>query len=159
MKPKPKQLKLIRQLEEIGEVTFVKKAENPLESFAHYFSKLDIHGLANVLSNQNNYDGISKQEYLELIEKHFVSLKNHGIQSLKAIPGVCDGCEKGCSGFTFLYEKGGFFMDFMIKVKDSEIVDLMECYNLINEVEIPNKLEHITVKPFSLDTDNDEVPF
>ena len=140
--------KLIQQLEELGEVTFVKKAENPLEAFAHYFSKLDINGLEYVLSNQNNYDGITKQEYLDLIEKHFVSLKDNGIQSLKAIPGVCDGCEKG-----------GFFMDFMIKVKDSEIVDLMECYNLKNDIEIPNKLEQIFVKPFSLDTDNDEVPF
>jgi hypothetical protein len=61
--------KLIQQLEEIGEVTFVKKAYNQLESFAHYFSKLDINGLENVLSNQNNYDGITKREYLELIEK------------------------------------------------------------------------------------------
>ena len=155
----PDQLKLIHQLEELGEVTFVKKAENPLEAFAHYFSKLDINGLENVLSNQNNYDGISKQEYLELIEKHFVSLKNKGINSLKAIPGVCDGCEKGCSGFTFLDEKDGFFMDFMIKVKDSEIVNFMECYNLKNDIEIPNKLEQIFIKPFILDTDNDEFPF
>jgi hypothetical protein len=42
--------KLIQQLEEIGQVTFVRKAENPLEAFAHYFSKLDIHGLGNVLA-------------------------------------------------------------------------------------------------------------
>ena len=150
--------KLIQQLEEIGEVTYVKKAENQLEAFAHYFSKLDVNGLENVLINQN-YDGITKQEYLELIEKHFISLKSNGIHTLKAIPGVCDGCEKGCSGFTFLDEKDGFYMDFMVKVKDSEIVDLMECYNLVNEVEIPNKLEHISVKPFTLETDNDEFPF
>ena len=58
--------KLIQQLEEIGEVTFVKKEGNPLKTFAHYFSKLDINGLENVLSNQNNYDGITKQEYLDL---------------------------------------------------------------------------------------------
>ena len=154
-----KKRKLIQQLAEIGEVTFVKKAENQLEAFAHYFSKLDVYGLENVLSNQNNYDGISKQEYLELIEKHFVSFKENGIHSLKVISGVCDGCEKGCSGFTFLDEKDGFFMDFMFKMKDSEIVNFMECYNLKNHGEVPNKLEQIFVKPFTLDTDNDEVPF
>ena len=151
--------KLIQQLEEIGEVTFVKKEGNPLKTFAHYFSKLDINGLENVLSNQNYYDDISKQKFIELMEKHFVSLKDNGIQSLKAIPGVCGGCEKGCSWFTFLDEKGGFFMDFMVKVKDSEIVNFMECFNLKNNIEIPNKLEQIFVKPFSLDTDNEEVPF
>jgi hypothetical protein len=155
----PEQLKLLQQLSELGDVTIVKKTENPIDSFAHYFSKLDINGLGTVLSNQNYYDGITKQEYLELIEKQFFSPKNNGIQSLKAIPGVCDGCEKGCSGFTFLDEKDGFFMDFMVKIKDSEIVNLMECFNLVNEVEIPNKLEQITVKPFTLDTDNDKIPF
>ena len=153
------QLKLIQQLAELGDVTIVKKTENPIDSFAHYFSKLDINGLETVLSNQNNYDGITKQEYLELIEKQFVSLKNNGIQSLKAIPGVCDGCEKGCSGFTFLDEKDGFFMDFMFKIKDSEIVNLMECYNLVNDIEIPNKNEQIFIKPISIDTDKDEFPF
>ena len=50
-------------------------------------------------------------------------------------------------------------MDFMIKVNDSEIINFMQCYNLKNEVEIPNKVEQIFVKPFTLDTDNDEVPF
>ncbi|MEY3499138.1 MAG: hypothetical protein RL308_807 [Bacteroidota bacterium] len=155
----PEQLKLIQQLSELGDVTIVKKTENPIDSFAHYFSKLDINGLENVLSNQNNYDGISKEEYLILIEKEFISLKNNGIHSLKAIPGVCDGCEKGCSGFTFLDEKDGYFMDFILKIEDSEIVNFMECYNFKNDVEIPNKLEHILVKPFSLYTDNNEFPF
>ena len=155
----PEQLKFIQQLSELGDVTIVKKTEKPINSFAYYFSKLDINGLETVLSNQNNYDGITKQEYLELIEKQFVSLKNNGIQSLKAIPGVCDGCEKGCSGFTFLDEKDGFFMDFMLKVKDSEIVNFMECYNLVNEVDIPNKNEQILIKPISIDTDKDEFPF
>lgn len=105
-------IKLIQQLAKLGDVTIVKKTENPIDSFAHYVSKLDINGLGTVLSNQNYYDGITKLEYLELIEKQFVSLKNNGIQSLKAIPGVCDGCEKGCSGFTFLDEKDGFFYGF-----------------------------------------------
>ena len=50
-------------------------------------------------------------------------------------------------------------MDFMVKVKDFEIVDLMECFNLKNDIEIPNKVEQIFVKPFTLETDNDEVPF
>ena len=50
-------------------------------------------------------------------------------------------------------------MDFILKIEDSEIVNFMECYNFKNDVEIPNKLEHILVKPFSLYTDNNEFPF
>jgi len=152
-------LKLVKQLEELGEVTFVKKIENPKDTFAYYFSKLDINGIDSILSNQNYYDGITKLEYLNLIKEHFISLKNNDIFALKAYSGICDGCKKGCSGFTFLDEKKGFFMDIIIEVKDSEIVNFMECFSLKNEIEIPNKLEQIFVKPFTLDTDNDEVPF
>lgn len=155
----PEQLKLIQQLSELGDVTIVKKTENPIDLFAHYFSKLDINGIDSILSNQNYYDGITKLEYLNLIKEQFVSLDKNDIYYLKAIPGVCDGCEKGCSGFTFLDEKDGFYMDFIINVKDSEIVNLMECYNLVNDIEIPNKNEQIFIKPISIDTDKDEFPF
>ena len=151
--------KLIDELKKIGKVNFVKKFEEPKDAFAHYFSILDINGVDSILSNQFNYDGITKLEYLNLIKEHFLSLKNNNIHSLKAIPGVCDGCEKGCSGFTFLDDKEGFFMDLIIEVKDSEIVNFMECFNLINNVDVPNKKEQITIKPFKLDSDKDDVPF
>jgi hypothetical protein len=143
----------------MGNIIFVNKTENPIDTFAYYFSKLDINGIDSILSNQNYYDGITKLEYLNLIKKQFISLKKNGTHSLKAISGVCDGCEKGCSGVTFLDEIEGFFMDLTMKLKDSEIVNLMECHNLKNEVEISNKKEQIFIKPFSLDTDNDKYPF
>jgi hypothetical protein len=125
-------LKLVKQLEELGEVTFVKKIENPKNTFAYYFSKLDINGIDSILNNQNYYDGITKLEYLNLIKEHFISLKNNDIFTLKAFSGVCNGCKNGCSGFTFLDENKGFFTDFIIEVKDSEIINFMECFNLIN---------------------------
>ena len=149
-------LKLIQQLEEKGSVIFVKKFEDPIDAFAYYFSKLDINGIDSILSNQNEYDGITKLEYLNLIKEHFISLNKNGINSLKAIQGVCDGCEKGCAGFTFLDEKDGFYSDFIIETKNAEIVNFMECFNLKNDVQIINKKELITIKPFKLEND---VPF
>jgi hypothetical protein len=62
-------------------------------------------------------------------------------------------------GFTFLDEKEGFFMDLIIEVKDSEIINFMEFFNLINDVDVPNKKEQITIKPFKLDSDKDDVTF
>jgi hypothetical protein len=38
-------------------------------------------------------------------------------------------------------------------------VVFLECFNLINEVDVPNKKEQITIKPFKLDSDKDDVPF
>lgn len=154
-----KQKRIIEQLEKIGEVVFVNDIKDPKDDFAHYFSILDINGIDSILSNQKNYDGISKLEYLNLINEHFISLKNNDIFTLKAFSGVCNGCKNGCSGFTFLDENKGFFTDFIIEVKDSEIINFMECFNMVNEVDGLNKIEQITVKPFKLDSDNYDIPF
>lgn len=151
-------LKLIQQLEKMGEVIFIKRFEDPKDTFAYYFSILDIEGLDRLLSDQNYYDGATKLKYLELINKHFISLKKNGISSLSIIPGKCNGCKNGCSGFTFLDEKEGFYSDFIIETKNAEIVNFMECFNLIND-EITNKKEQITIKPFKLDSDRGNIPF
>lgn len=82
------QLELIRQLEEIGEVTFVKKLEDPKGAFANYFSNLDIHGIGSLLNENNYYDEVSKENYLNLIQLQFESLKSKGIHSSKLISGV-----------------------------------------------------------------------
>lgn len=151
--------KLIQQLEEMGEVIFVKRFGDPRDAFAHYFSILDINGIDGLLSDKNYYDGATKFEYLELINEHFKSLKKNGISSLSIISGKCNGCKNGCCGFTFLDEKEGFYSDFIIETKNDEIVNFMECFNLINETDIINKKEQITIKPFKLDSDRYDIPF
>jgi len=141
------------------EVVFVKRFEDPRDDLAHYFSILDIKSLDRLLSDKNYYDGATKLEYLELIDKHFISLKKNGICSLRIIPGKCNECKNGCSGFTFLDEKEGFHSDFIIETKNTEIVNFMECFNLINDVEITNKKEQSTIKPFMLDSNRCNIPF
>jgi hypothetical protein len=137
----------------------IKNFENPKDAFAHYFSKLDLIGIDSLLSSQNHYDGVSKQHYLDLIKQHFENLKTEGIQSLKAIHGVCNGCKKGCSGFTFLDDKFGFYIDLIIEVKDSEIVNFMDCFNIKNKIKVANKIEQLFIKRFELESNQDEVPF
>ena len=150
---------LIQKLEEMGEIIFVKRFQDPIDAFAYYFSNLDIEGMDRILSNKNYYDGATKSEYLALIKKHFVSLNKNNIHFLKPIPSVCNGCKNGCSGFTFIDEKDGFYSNFIIETKNAEIVNFMECFNLKNDVKIINKKEQITIKPFKLDSDKDDVPF
>jgi hypothetical protein len=58
-----------------------------------------------------------------------------------------------------LDEKEGFYSDFIIETKNGEIVNFMECFNLINDTDIINKKEQITIKPFKLDSDKDDIPF
>ena len=151
------QEQLLRQLAQMGDVVFVKKTENSRDAFAYHFSLLDIEGLDTILSDKNYYDGVTKSHYINLIKIQFERLKVEGIHNLKIIPGVCYGCKNGCSGFTFLDENKGFYMDFVVEVKNSEIINFIECFDLKNEVEVSNKREQIVIKPFKIDFDN--LPF
>lgn len=154
-----KQKGLIKQLAEMGEVVFLKKFENSRDAFAYHFSSLDIEGLDTLLSNKNYYDGVTKSHYLNLIKNQFESLKAEGIHNLKTIPGICYGCKNGCSGFTFLDENKGFYMDIIIELKNSEIINFMECFDLKNEEVVSNKREQIVIKPFKLETNFNDFPF
>ncbi len=127
--------------------------------FARYFSNLDSQGLTSLLKEDRKYDKLAKQEWLVLFEKQFESFKQEKISFLKPIPGSCTGCKKGCSGFTFLDENSGFYVDLAIENNATAIVDFTDCVNLKNEIEIPNKKEQIFINEKSLNNEIDELPF
>lgn len=150
----------LQKLEEIGEVSFVKKFDDPKETFAYYFSVLDSNGIDRLLNDYHNYDGESKDFYLSLIRNEFDNFKKENIYYLKPLKGICKGCKNGCSGYVFVDEKSGFYVNMVITVKNSEIVDLIECLNFKLEVENSLLKEQIIIKPFLASIKNSEdIPF
>jgi hypothetical protein len=132
---------------------------NERETFVHYFSSLDSKGLTSILKDDVLYDEHSKQDWTILFEKQFESFRKNNINHLKAIPGICSGCKKGCSGYTFLDEGYGFYVDFVIEVNEQGTLDFTECVNLKNEIALPNKKEQIFFNEEGLNTTNHECPF
>ena len=65
-----------------------------------------------------------------------------------AIPGVCNGCINGCSGFSFVDSKTGVYVDIIVEIKHKEITNFMECYDLKNNKTVSNKTERIIIKHF-----------
>ena len=136
--------------------TFIIK--DNMAAFVHYFSSLDSKGLASVLKNDVVYDELSKQDWIVLFEKLFESFRSHNIHYLNPISGICLGCKNGCSGYTFLDEVGGFYVDFVIEVNEQGIFDFTECLHLKNEIKVADKKEQIFIKQIPY-LDTDEVPF
>lgn len=127
--------------------------------FVHYFSSLDSKGLASVLKDGVVYDEQSKQDWIVLFDKQFESFRNHNIHYLKPITGVCMGCKKGCSGFTFLDEVQGFYVDMIIETKEAILTDFTECVNLKNELVLPNKKEQIFINEKRFENAFNDCPF
>jgi predicted metal-binding protein len=127
--------------------------------FASCFSILDSKGLTSLLTEDRKYDKLSKQEWLVLFEKQFDSFKKENIFFLKPIPGSCIGCKNGCSGFTFLDEKSGFYVDLAIESNATAIVDFTDCVNLENKILGLNKKEQIFMNDKNLHGTTQEFPF
>lgn len=127
-------------------------------AFVHYFSNLDIIGLDSVLKENVLYDELSKPNWIILFDKQFESFKKNNINYLKPIPGICSGCKKGCSGYTFLDKANGFYVDLAIEVTKHDNIDFTDCVNLKNQIEVANKKEQIFIKRIPY-PNCDEVPF
>ena len=130
-----------------------------ITAFVYYFSLLDSKGLASILKDDVLYDEQSKQDWIALFEKQFESFRKNNINHLNPIPGICSGCKKGCSGYTFLDEVNGFYVDFVIEVNGNGTIDFTECVNLNNGIILPNKKEQIFINEKGLNTTNHEYPF
>lgn len=153
-----KKADIIKQFEDLGYVAT--SIKNVKKTFADYFSNMDMNGLDSLLSNKHKYDGDTKEYYLKLINKEFEGFKSHNVHYLMPILGFCNGCKNKCSGYTFLDELNGFYINMVIEVKDFEITDLIECFNFTNDKEVINKKEQILIKPFlNFNKDGDDVPF
>jgi hypothetical protein len=136
-----------------------KNFNNKSEAFVYYFSLFDSKGLASILKDNFIYDELSKQDWIILFDKQFMSFRKNNINHLNPIPGICSGCKNGCSGYTFLDEVYGFYVDIVFEVTMEGIIDFTECVNLKNEMVIPNKKEQIFINVKGLNTTNHECPF
>lgn len=132
---------------------------NVKSDFAHFFSNLNSIGLASLLKDDILYDELSKDDWIALFEKQFESFKRNDIHYLKSIAGVCSGCKKGCSGYTFLDEVSGFYVDFVIEVNENGTIDFTECVNLKNELKVTGKKEQIFINELGEINDSYQCPF
>ena len=130
-----------------------------ITEFVYYFSLLDSKGLASILKDDVLYDEQSKQDWIALFEKQFESFRKNNINHLNPIPGICSGCKKGCSGYTFLDEVDGFYVDIVFEANKEGNFDFTECVNLKNEIVLPNKKEQILINEKGLFNEDDGVPF
>ena len=125
------QIKTLNLLNELGEVIILDTTEN---AFIYYFSNLDIHGVGSLMSDNHKYESYSKSKFLEFLNSCFQDLKNRKINKLKSYQGICNSCFAGQPALTFIEEKSGDYIEFVLIIDNNIVVNINFCFSIKNQI-------------------------
>lgn len=97
----------------------------------------DIDALNVLLDNDRTYMDVTKAVFINKLAEKFEKAKKEGCQSFDDVFfGICESCNKGCEGMTFL-SNSGYYLDLYIECEDEiNVTDMYVCYKLSNIVEL-----------------------
>jgi hypothetical protein len=135
----PKQLKLIQQLSELGDVTIVSRG---LSCFINAISEMDSKALKLILEDNVSYQDTTKTIFLEKLEDVFKEFKKED-NKLIAYQGKCNSNEcsnKNKKGISFVGNISGRYINFIIEENENGTVkDIYTCYDFCTAEKINNE--------------------
>ena len=130
------------------------------------FEKLDAPMLAVLLNDEQSYQDVTKDAYVNGIQNYFDSVKEcpETILDFKSYPGKCTLCQKGKTGYAFVNSEGECFMSMVFEEKNDDFTDFYRCSSFEpDDVEIINEWVGLSFYPdeevgfiHTLDTLKDE---
>ncbi len=121
------------------------KTENQKDALVHFFSKMDIEMINAILDDELTYQDFRKTFFLKLLSTAFENLKNSGDSELTPIPGTCNNCNLCDTGFSFIGNNSGNYIDLIIQSENGKITDLFECTEFLNLEEETHKGQQIFI--------------
>jgi len=100
------------------------------EAVLHFFKKLDIDMVDELLDSDRTYADLEKSMFIHKLGNAFDQFLSEGDEYLKLFPGKCvsDECDScGCSGYAFLGNKSGQYMDLVFKEAKGRVTDIYDC--------------------------------
>lgn len=123
----PEQLKLIQQLAELGDVTFVKGG---VRSLVNAISEMDSKAIELILEDNISYQDTTKTIFLKKLDEVFKEFKKED-KKLIAYKGKCNSNEcsnKNKNGISFIGNKSGRYINFIIEEnEDGTVKDIYNC--------------------------------
>ena len=106
------------------------KLETQADAVLHFFEKLDVDMINELLDSDRTYSDLDKAVFIQKLGVAFDQFLEAGDDQLKLYSGKCDSeeCDScGCSGFSFLGNRSGNFMDLVVKIEEGRITDIYDC--------------------------------
>ncbi|WP_452223703.1 hypothetical protein [Lacinutrix chionoecetis] len=113
-----------------------------IEKITQAIKNFDIASLNELLDDDKPYQDVSKSLFLKTLEKKFNQAKKddcHGFDDV--FFGICESCNKGCEGMTFL-SNSGYYLDLFIESKDNKTADdIYVCNKLTNFTDLEKSMD------------------
>lgn len=130
---------------------------NSIDLITQAIKNFDIDSLNELLDDNKPYQDVPKTVFIEKLEKKFKQAISDDCHSFDDVFfGICESCNKGCEGMTFL-SNSGYYLDLFIESKDGETADdIYVCNKLTNFTDLEKSMdlgfsfykdEHLLFKP------------
>lgn len=109
--------------------------ENKKDLIIKAFEKLDANMLDVLLSDDQPYQDVSKDLFVDELKRYFEDMKTSKYSKFdyKAYKGVCQNCSKGKTGFSFVNSEGHSFMSMIFEETEDDFTDIYKCGSFCTE--------------------------
>jgi hypothetical protein len=97
------------------------------DAIKYFIEKMDIEMIDMILSNENTYQDLPKETFIQKLSSAFNEFKKHGDDYLEAHSGQCNNCFTDKTGYIFIGNNSNNYMSILFDVVAGEIKDLAEC--------------------------------
>lgn len=97
------------------------------KAIKYFFERMDIEMIDAFLSEEQTYQDVKKQLFINELERVFNQFKNNGDTNLIAFEGSCNSCIKGKFGYTFVGNVSANYLSIIFDINDGKIIDLYDC--------------------------------
>lgn len=136
----PEQLKLLKKLAELGDVTYLKSSLSKEELIVKAISEMDFETLEILFENISNFD--EKKGFLVEINSEFKKFKENKDTQLIAYSGKCGGSfcgNLGSNGYSFTGNISNTFYNLVFEKENGKCKGVCKCYKFNVDDEIINK--------------------
>ncbi len=122
------------------------------DAIRHFIEQMDIEMIDQILDDGTTYQDFEKHQFISKLQLTFDQFMELGDTSLISCAGVCDDCDKGQPGYTFVGNNSGNYMSIIFETENGEVQDLYECLDFKNKRNVLKLNERVFI-------DRSEYPF
>lgn len=156
----PEQQKLLEQLLEMGDVTFVQSDASRNEDIVKAITAMDMEQLEMV--TKNYLSEYKREEFLKYIKSKFIKFKQNNDTHLIAHSGSCNAsdCNIGISGYTFIGNNSNTYCNIIFEQENGVCTDIFKCSSFKVDDIFINKAREKKLDSYSFtDEELDDLPF